>query len=96
MEKSLKLPRRRSRSLEKRKARNGYFFVAPFIIGIILIYIPILIDSIWFSFYEERSATIDGEFTKYFENVGLTYYKKAFSDKEFVAALTSGLQQLVR
>ena len=95
MEKSLKLPKRRSRSLEKRKARNGYFFVAPFIIGIILIYIPILIDSIWFSFYEQASDTIDGVFVTYYKNAGLEFYKKAISDKKFIAALTAGLQQLV-
>ena len=96
MEKSLKLPRRRSRSLEKRKARNGYFFVAPFIIGIILIYIPILIDSIWFSFNEIARETLEtGEFIQFYDNVGLTHYKAAFQDKEFVTALVAGLQQLV-
>ena len=96
MEKSLKLPRRRSRSLEKRKARIGYFFVAPFIIGIILIYIPILIDSIWFSFNEIARETLEtGEFVQFYDNVGLTYYKEAFQDKEFVSALIAGLQQLV-
>ena len=51
MDKTLKIPkRRRGASLEKRKARSGYVFVAPFLLGIVLIYLPILLDSIWFSF----------------------------------------------
>ena len=40
MEKTLKM-RKKHVSLDKRKARSGYFFVAPFIVGIILIYLPI-------------------------------------------------------
>ena len=49
MEKQLKIPKRHA-SLEKKKARAGYLFVAPFLVGVILIYLPILLDSIWFSF----------------------------------------------
>ena len=60
MEKTLKIPKRRRASLTARKARKGYLFVAPFVIGIILIYIPILLDSIWFSFYETADKTVDG------------------------------------
>ena len=44
--------RRRRVSLDARKARAGYLFVLPFILGVILIYLPILIDSICFSFNE--------------------------------------------
>ena len=56
MEKSLKIKTHRAASLEKRKARAGYIFVLPFILGFILIYMPILIDSIWFSFYKQESG----------------------------------------
>jgi len=95
MEKSLKIPKRRAASLDKRKARNGYFFVAPFIVGIILIYLPILLDSIWFSFYDTIDKTEGGQIVQYYENVGFKYYVEAFSDKNFTTALLAGLQQLI-
>ena len=95
MEKSLKIPKRRAASLDKRKARNGYFFVAPFIVGIILIYLPILLDSIWFSFYDTFRKTEGGQLVTYYENVGLKYYIEAFTDKNFTTALIAGLQQLI-
>ena len=44
--------RRRSASLEKRKARGGWLFVLPFVLGFILIYLPIVFDSIKYSFHE--------------------------------------------
>lgn len=92
MEKSLKIPKRRRVSLDARKARQGYFFVAPFIIGIILVYIPILIDSVWFSFNRISYATNpDGEYI----SVGFQYYAEAFKDKEFTTTLVAGLQQLL-
>ena len=95
MEKSLKIPKRRAASLDKRKARNGYFFVAPFIIGIILIYLPILLDSVWFSFYDTFNKTEGGVLVKYYENVGFKFYIEAFKNKEFTTALWAGLQQLI-
>ena len=95
MEKSLKIPKRRAASLDKRKARNGYFFVAPFIIGIILIYLPILLDSVWFSFYDTFNKTEGGVLVKYYENVGFKFYIEAFKDKNFATALWAGLQQLI-
>ena len=95
MEKSLKIPKRRAASLDKRKARNGYFFVAPFIIGIILIYLPILLDSVWFSFYDTFNKTEGGVLVKYYENAGFKYYIEAFKNKEFTTALWAGLQQLI-
>ena len=42
----LKLPKIRSATLSERKARKGWLFVLPFVIGILLIYLPIIIDSI--------------------------------------------------
>ena len=93
MEKLLKLPSRRPASLEKRKARAGYVFVLPFIIGVLLIYLPILIDSVWLSFYE-RQAGQYGTFKYVYK--GLEYYKYAFTGSaDFVTKLLEGLQQLV-
>ncbi len=93
MEKSLKIRTHRAASLEKRKARAGYIFVLPFILGFILIYMPILIDSIWFSFYKQESGGA-GTFIYVFK--GLEYYKYAFTGSpDFVTKLLAGLQQLV-
>ena len=38
--------KRKNASLDKRKARGGWLFVLPFVIGFVLIYLPIIIDSI--------------------------------------------------
>ena len=38
MDSTVKIKRRRKVSLEKKKARAGYIFVAPFLLGILLIY----------------------------------------------------------
>ena len=84
--------RRRKVSLDKRKARSGYFFVAPFVIGLILIYIPMLVDSIWLSFSYVQNSLGGGE--EYIP-VGFENYITAFTDKTFVSKLVSGLQQLV-
>ena len=84
MEKSIKIPKKRV-SLDARKARGGYFFVAPFIIGIILIYLPILLDSIWFSFYDTAFETIDGQMVQYYKSAGIEYYKKALTDSSFIS-----------
>ena len=94
---SLKLPkRRRRRSLDARRARAGYLFTLPFILGILLVYMPILLDSIWFSFNQEVPGPIvDGMPTYVIEFVGLDFYKDAFETPDFVTALLAGLQQLV-
>ena len=48
----VKAPKKRKKasSLDKRKARGGWLFVMPFIIGFVLIYLPIIFDSIKYSF----------------------------------------------
>jgi len=72
--KSLKLPFSRKGSLDARRARAGYLFTLPFILGIVLVYIPILLDSIWFSFNKEiPDVNNPGQFTLQF--VGWDYYK---------------------
>ena len=93
----LNIPRKKRASLDARKARQGYFFVAPFIIGIVLIYIPILLDSIWFSFNRINNDNfVNGVMTPVYESVGLQYYKYALVENAtFVSKLLAGLQQLV-
>ena len=73
---SLKLPKRRRKSLDARRARAGYLFTLPFILGVLLVYMPILLDSIWFSFNQEVPGPIvDGMPTYVIEFVGLEFYK---------------------
>ena len=41
--------RRKVVSLDKKKARGGWFFVLPFILGFAIIYMPIIIESFMYS-----------------------------------------------
>ncbi len=84
--------RRKIASLDRKKARKGYLFVLPFIIGFIVIYLPIVAQSIIYSFTAiERSA--DGYQLVF---VGLENYSDAlFVDTSFVQILTAGIQQLI-
>ena len=87
---------KRKPSLEKRKARAGYVFVLPFILGVLLVYLPILIDTVWFSFNDfgwEWSVENGAKFTLDFQ--GFYYYTKAFETPEFTEALLAGIQQLI-
>ena len=52
------LKKRRKVSLDSKKARAGYMFVLPFILGVILLYLPILLDSIWFNTTAMKSENI--------------------------------------
>ena len=84
---------RRPASLDKRKARAGWFFVAPFVIGFLLIYVPIIFDSIKFSFHEIDPVRTGGYTLTW---VGLQNYQKAlFENADFVKTLVTGIQQLV-
>ncbi len=85
--------RRRSVSLDKRKARAGWLFILPFLIGFIVIYLPVIFDSIKYSFHEIQILPGGGYMLKF---VGWENYQKAlFEDPGFVRTLTSGVQQLV-
>ena len=92
MDKPLKIKKRRA-SLDARKARSGYFFVAPFIIGIILIYLPILIDSVWFSITTiDRSNFQAGDV---YVVQGFRYYIEAFANTTFTSKLLDGIQEVI-
>ena len=76
-----------------RKARAGWVFVFPFVLGFIIIYLPIVIDSIKYSFNKIKIGQ-GGGYT--LEFVGWENYQEAlFVDPGFVQALTSGIQQLI-
>lgn len=80
-------------SLDKKKARAGWLFVLPFILGFALIYIPIIWQSISFSFSEINYIQGGGYITEF---VGLENYKNAlFSDEGFLTTLSKGIGQLI-
>ena len=85
--------KKRGASLDVRKARAGWWFVMPFIIGFVLLYLPIVFDSIKYSFHEIRILT-GGGFR--LEWVGWKNYSDAlFVDPSFVQTLTTGIKQLI-
>ena len=47
---------RRRASLKTRKARAGWLFVLPFVIGVVFLYLPIILDSICYSFFEIKTV----------------------------------------
>ncbi len=84
-----RVKKRKIASLDRRKARSGWFFVLPFVIGFIVLYIPILFESIKSSFYIYKL----GENTKEF--VGWTNYSIAlFEEADFVQTLLTGLGEM--
>ena len=84
--------RKRIASLDARKARAGWVFVLPFVLCFALIYLPIIIDSVTFSF--SKLNFLSGSYT--LEFVGMKNYSDAlFVDTGFVQALTGGIKQLI-
>lgn len=81
--------RRRAASLDKRKAMGGWLFVIPFLVGLILIYFPVIYDSF-------RSTFIQTAADKTEQFVGIQNYQEAlFTDPGFVTNLLGGLKNLV-
>ena len=84
--------RRKIASLDRKKARAGWFFVLPFVIGFILIYFPIVFDSINLSF-NHMSTVQGGGYELTF--VGLENYRTAlFENPDYVQTLILGLKNL--
>ena len=81
-------------SLDRRKARSGWFFVLPFIIGFVIIYLPMVYESIVMSFNKLDMLGASGAGYA-LEFVGWENYQKAlFEDPDFVKTLVSGLGQM--
>ncbi len=95
MNKAVSAPKKRKRaaSLDARKSRAGYVFVAPFVLSFLIIYLPIIINSIKFSFNKVKVAH-GGGYTLEFVGWG-NYQEALFVDPGFVQTLTSGIQQLI-
>lgn len=79
-------------SLIKKNGRYGWFFIAPFVIGFLLIYIPIIVDSFCFSINDINMTS--GGYTLSF--VGLKSYKYAlFTHATFVRDTLSMVGDLI-
>ena len=86
------IKKKKPASLDRKKARAGWIFILPFLIGFVVVYLPMIIDSIRFSFCEIRILTGGGYALDF---VGLKNYRDAlFVDTGFTQALIGGLKQL--
>ena len=90
----VKAPKRKKiASLDKKKARAGWIFVLPFVIGFVLVYLPIIVDSISYSF-SEKVITSAGK--PEFNYIGWANYHEAlFVNPSFVSTLLTGLKDMV-
>ena len=87
-------PRKRKKiaSLDRRKARAGWFFVMPFIIGFIVVYLPIVFRSLQFSF-SAMDRIQGGGYNLVW--IGFENYNNAlFVDPQYLQMLISGLKDL--
>ena len=84
--------KKRAASLDRKKSRAGWFFVLPFVLGFIIIYLPIIIESIRLTFY--RLDPITGGGFEYIPVGFLNYQEALFVDPDFVKTLVSGMKQL--
>ena len=85
--------RRKAASLDKRKARGGWLFVMPFVIGFVLIYLPIVIESVKYSFYNIKNVAGVGH---QLIPVGWANYEEALlKNSEFTQILVKGLTSLI-
>ncbi len=84
--------RRKIASLDRRKARAGWFFVLPFLIGFAFVYLPMVWQSLQISF----SQIVFGKEGAYsIVWVGFKNYSDAIQvDPEFTQVLLSGLGSL--
>ena len=85
--------KKRGASLDVKKARAGWLFVLPFIIGFVLLYLPVIYDSIKYSFHDIRMLRGGGFKRRW---VGFENYSTAlFVDPNFVQKLGEGITQLI-
>ena len=88
-----KKKRKKIASLDKRKARAGWLFIMPFLAIFVIVYLPIIFDSLRFSFSKLTILTGGGYVTEF---VGFTNYQEAlFVDETFVQTLVAGVKQLI-
>ena len=77
---------------KSRRLKWDGFFVAPFLIGFVLIYLPLIFDSIKFSFSEIQTQPGSGYITEF---IGFENYSAALlEDPDFVKSLVTTLGEL--
>lgn len=80
--------RRKVASLDKKKAKAGWWFILPFILGFVAVYLPLVASSVKYSMLS--TVGITGKF------VGIHNYISALTTHPtFSTTLLSGIQQLV-
>ena len=91
--KAVKVKKTKDRSLAKSKARSGWVFIAPFLIGFFLIYLPMILESLQFSFNDIQFDRGGGYHLEY---QGFAFYEYALlEDTSFVKTLGSSVSQLL-
>ncbi len=88
-----KKKKRSHASLDRRKARSGWIFVLPFVVGFLFIYFPIVVQSVKLSFFTMETLA-GGGYT--LEWAGFEYYNEAlFVNPDFVQTLITGLGDMI-
>ncbi len=89
-----KAPKKRKiASLDKRKARVGWLFVLPFLIGFAFVYLPIVGESFWLAF-NQLTIVKGGGYNLNF--VGFENFVYAFkTDANFTQTLITGIGELI-
>ncbi len=83
-----KKKRRKVASLDKKKAKAGWWFILPFLFGFITVYVPIVYRSIIYSISDKANSS--GQI------IGFANYVHILTEHDsFTKTLTSGIQQLV-
>ena len=83
---------RKKRSLTEKNGLYGWFFIAPFVIGFVLIFVSVIADSLWFSFNDLKM----GKGGYVLDFVGLKSYKYTlFTHPTFVRDTLTLLGNLV-
>ena len=79
-------------SLERKRARYGYVFTLPFIMGLLLIFVPNIVKTFLFSIneviIEPSGYSLEGAGFQY-------YYKALFEDAKFVQHVITSLGELL-
>ena len=81
--------KRKIASLDKRKARVGWIFVLPFILGFVCIYLPIIFNSLKDTFYLAETIRSEPRF------VGFRNYQTALTEHAFLETLLPGLGEMI-
>ncbi|MBO5789292.1 MAG: sugar ABC transporter permease [Clostridia bacterium] len=82
--------------LSTRKANMGWVFVLPFVIGLLALYLPIVLDSVWFSF---NSISYQLDTTTNVVSIvvtpeGFNYYREAIANTGYLESLLNGVGAL--